>query len=330
MRHLKSYTFLFVALCTTVFTFPGCESKQPLGIYRNDKIGSDTREKIHSLNDLLVSASKEGKLTDVENIMAKDMLTNPEYKHTVEMIGNESKSGKYTLLDEYYINNAKEGHNNDLAPESKDYKLGFHSETAESYLSLILLENNGDKWLLLAGYGKYDYGWRLNTLNIGHYAINGKTAAQLLTFAKQQQQKGYLVNALNNMEWAVKCMRPVEAWQYTNEDEISNYYGKVARLAAKAYQTPIIIPIATKPHIFRIMTQTSKEGGYVPTIKYLSTINIHDIPALQKEFEGVKKSIGKVLPGIDHDNKCIIFSVYNEQPDGNKNPISYDMMYDLK
>ncbi|MBW4889781.1 hypothetical protein KXQ82_08640 [Mucilaginibacter sp. HMF5004] len=328
--NLRTPLFQLLTLLTLIFTLPGCESSQPPGIYQNDKINSSTRDKIHQLDDQLFAAAKDGKLQDIEALMAKEMLENNDYKRTADQIGNNTKSGKYTLLDEYYIHNTNPGHNDEIKPANKAYKLGYHSVTSESYLSLMLLENGDDKWLLNVAYSKLDYGWKITSLDIGHYSINGKNAPELLAFANEQYKKGYLVNAVNNMELATKCLRPSQIWEYPNEKQIGDYYSLVSAEAYQKFKFPILIPIPSKPQIFRIMTQTQKGGGYVPTVKYVTKVDVRDTVALKQEFEGVKKAIGQALPGIDHDNKLIIFSAYNERPTGNTNPFSFDMVYKLK
>jgi hypothetical protein len=320
-----------VAIAALIFTLTGCETAQPPGLYVNDKINSGLRDKIHKLDDRLFASAKENNVKhDFEDLLSKDMLDNTEYKRTVDQISNDSKDGKYTLLDEYYVNNSKPGRNNDIIAPNNAYKLGYHSPTAESYLSLMLVQNGDDQWLLLVAYSKLDYGWKVSELDFGHYSINGNNAPQMLSLAQKQYAKGYLVNAVNNMGLATKCLRPVPIWEYPNEKEIADYFGKVSGESESLFKYPIVIPTAGQPKIFRIMTQTQQGGGYVPTIKYVTKVDVRDTVALKKEFEGVKKAIGKALPCIDHDNKRIIFSAYNEVPTGNTNPFSFDMVYNLK
>jgi hypothetical protein len=329
MRFFK-HMLPVIAIAILLFTLPGCETKQPAGIYNNDKINSGLRDDIHKLNDRLIAAAKDNSLQGVEALLSQDMLSNNEYKRTTEMISNQSKSGKYTVLDEYFVNNLNPGHHDELVPADGSYKIGFQSTSAQSYLSLLLVETGGDQWLITAVYSKLDYGWRITELDFGHYSINGKNAPQMLTFAKQQYAKGYLINAFSNMELATKCLRPAPIWEYKNEKEIGEYYGKLSDEANHKFQFPIEIPIPSKPQIFRIMTQTQPGGGYVPTVKYVTKANVRDSVALKKEFQLIKTAIGKALPGIDHDNKRIIFSAYNERPKGNASPFSFDMVYDLK
>jgi hypothetical protein len=328
--NLKSYLLYTIALLSLVLILQCCETKQPAGIYNNDKINSGLRDDIHKLNDRLIAATNENSLQGVEALLSQDMLSNNEYKHTAEMISNQSKSGKYTVLDEYYINSLNPGHRDVLSPANGTYKISLQSTAAQSYLSLLLVETGGDQWLITAVYSKLDYGWRITELDFGHYSINGKNAPQMMAFAKQQYAKGYLINAYSNMELATKCLRPAPIWEYKNEKEIAEYFGKLSGEANRKFQFPIVIPIPSRPQIFRIMTQTQPGGGYVPTVKYVTKANVRDSVALKKEFELIKPAIGKVLPGIDHDNKRIIFSAYNERPSGNASPFSFDMVYDLK
>jgi len=325
--NLKTFFTRLFALCIFLTVLHGCETDQPPGVYQNDKINGGLRDELHKLDDKLFAAGKANDLPGVEALLSREMLDNPAYKRTVDMISNNSKLEGYTILDEYYVKNVKEGGTNELKPANGSYNFGLAAPAREMYVALMVPNSKVDKWLITATCSKLDYGWKITGLDISLYAINGKTAPGLLTFAKEQYAKGYVINALNNMELATKCLRPSATWTYANEKQIADYYAFVANDAYRKYQYPIIIPIPSKPQIFRIMTQTQQGGGYVPTIRYLTKVNVHDTVAVKKEFESIKTAVGKALPGIDHDNPLVIFTAYNERPSGNSNPFSFDMVY---
>ncbi|WP_295654531.1 hypothetical protein [uncultured Mucilaginibacter sp.] len=329
MRFIPTF---FTRLCALFLIAAALHSCAPdkNGIYINDKISSGKRDKFKALTDQLFAAAKSNDEPTIEGLLSREMLADPKYKRTFEMMYNESKAGKYTILDQYYIKTKASDTSYTLRPPDSLYKLPISASTRETYVALMVLEQGGDKWLATAVYGNYDYGWRLGELHFDHYAINGKTAPELYALAKADYNKGFLVDAMNNLEYATKCLRPAETWQYKQEDDIAKFYGEVSTDAYNKYNFPIIIPAPGSPAIFRIMTQTMPGGGYAPTIKYLTKIDVRDTVALKKEFEGVKKVIGKLFPGIDQDKKCIIFSAYNKRPEGNSNPLSYDMVDVLK
>jgi len=322
----------FTRLCALFFIAATLHSCSPdkNGMYMNDKIRSGKRDKFKALTDQLYAAAKSDDEPTIEGLLSAEMLATPTYKRTFEMMNNESKDGKYTMLDQYYVKTKATDTTYKLSPPDSSYKMIVSTSTPETYIALMLLDQGGDKWLATAIYGNYSYGWKLSSLHFDHYAINGKNAPQLLALAKADYAKGYLVDAMNNLEYATKCLRPSETWQYKQEDDIAKYYGDVSTEAYNKYNFPIIIPAPGSPAIFRIMTQTMPGGGYAPTIKYITKIDVRDTIALRKEFDGIKKAIGKILPGIDQDKKCIIFSAYNHRPEGNSNPLSYDMVDVLK
>jgi hypothetical protein len=335
MLSLKSSLIkLFGVLCF-VIALQSCEKDKP-GTYANDKISSGKRQDFHKLNDQLFAAFKDNKTDQVENMMSRDLLDNPAYKRTVELISNQSKSGNYTTLDEYYINNVT-----DQKPQSSydikitssgtdPYTISYRSPSQETYIALLIPKGPADQWLVSAFFDKYDYGWKLSKLEFAPYSFSGKTAPGLLKLAKQQHAKGYLVDAVNTMELATKCARPNDEWQYNNEAEIYQVYGNAMNEANAHYHFPLTIQqVPTKPQIFRVLTQTMPEGVF-PMIYYISKINVNDTTAVKKENESIKKVIGQILPGIDKDKEYLLFSAFNERPTGGKSVPSFDMVAKLQ
>ena len=79
--------------------------------------------------------------------------------------------------------------------------------------------------------------------------------------------------------------------------------------------------IPSKPKVFDIYPQL-KEGAYYTTFKYLSSINMHDSIALEKENKKVRIEVKKIFTGVGIYKKITLFQAFNEIPDGN-NPINY-------
>jgi hypothetical protein len=87
------------------------------------------------------------------------------------------------------------------------------------------------------------------------------------------------------------------------------------------------LPIKGAPthlEIIRIFTQEDKEGTF-PMIYYLTNIKLSDTTAIKKENEVIRKVIDKTIPGIDKDNKYVLYSAFNEWPTGVKTVEHFDM-----
>lgn len=304
----------------------GCDTDKP-GIYKNNDINKSEHERFQKLNVQLLDAVKANKPAEVENMMSKELLETEGNRRTLELINLHIQSGKYAMLDEFYIVNDTDyiiKPINTVAMDGTKYNLHCPLTSLESYIAFIVPQSKGDKFMLTAVYNKYDYGWRLTALNFKPYTMAGKTAPQLCLKALEEYNKGYLVDAYLTMRLANTCMQPSNLWSYPQRVGMSELDGKINNIIM-SYTYPLVMEeVPTKPKIFEVNYQTNNEGIF-PVIRYVSSIDISDTIALKKENDIVKKTIGKMFLGIDHDKKYIYFSAYDQLPKPKNKIVSFDM-----
>ncbi|WP_295770415.1 hypothetical protein [uncultured Mucilaginibacter sp.] len=295
------------------------------GTWINEKIPANKQEKFHQLNAELLKTLKANDPRQLENIMSKEFLEAPGNNRLIELCSIRMRDDKNVLLDEYYIVHP--------TPEIitlktfkydiNSYSLRYEPLTQERYISLYTLQQNADKWLLTAIFNKYKYGWKVAGLELKPYTIWGKTAPELYLQARQDYDQGYLVNATTAMELAYKCADPNSMWTYDELDDMDGFYNKVITEVHDKYKFPVVLnDVDTKPQIIKIFNQDRGEGNY-PMIYYTSKIKVTDTAALKREHEAVKKTIGKVMPGIDKNKKYLYYTVFNGMPDWNKKKIPH-------
>jgi len=174
-------------------------------------------------------------------------------------------------------------------------------------------------------YSKYKYGWRVTSIGLEQYTINGQTAPQLYQQAKAEYNQGYYTDALNTMDLATKCTSPSMYWQYSNEKEISDFYVKTIETSTAKCHFPIAVnAIPTTPLIIRVVNQSIPSGTY-PAVYYQSNINLKDTAALGKENIALRKVIERFIPGITKNKKYLLYSAFNELP----TPVKYVKSYDV-
>ena len=167
-------------------------------------------------------------------------------------------------------------------------------------------------------------GWKLNKIDIGQYAINGKNAVELYQLAKKDYAKAYWANAAIDMTLAQRCLQPSGLWQYALENKISGFIYPALQQATLKYRFPITVnQVTTKPKIFGIVPENYDDGNF-PRISYVSSINISDTLALQKENAAIRKVIGKVIPGIDQDKKYVLYAAFDMIPAKGNNARKYE------
>jgi len=319
---IKLFSFL-----TLVFLLPGCEPEKP-GLYNNDHIKSSQRNDFHDLNNQLFAGLRANNAKQLSGIMAQEFIDDNSKNRTVELIYNRIKEdSSYSILDEYYIVNDQKGAHSIKANDKgiNSFKYDYAADTREMYIVFFAPHKKANRFLITATYCKLNYGWKLVSLDLNKYTINGKTAPELYKLAKEQYGKKHLVEALNTAEEAYECLRPANGWLYPDEANVNKFYSEVMAEVNKKYNFPYTLSkVGTQPQIFRVFNQNSPDGVF-PMIYYLSDIKLSNVEALKKENAAVQKAIGAAIPGIDKDNKYIYYSVFNQMPDGSKAFDHYDI-----
>lgn len=333
MRYLNLNTLKPLFFLFAMIALQGCVEKP--GCRTNEQISKGKRDDFHAMNARVLKYLKANSMDTLNFDLSKDLIDYPGTLRQVELISNQLKTNEYSLLDEYYI--VKDTTNVDntvriVSPEKGEnaYNLSFTGPAGETYVALFLPKTGSHKYLISIEYYKYDYGWKVCSLDLGQYSINSKTAPQYYEMAKQEFAKNYLANAIFDLQMADACLRPSEIWQYPITTKIANHYGDVINKVNAMYKFPLVLEqVPTHPKIFSIMDRTINDETY-PAVFYISTIKLADTIGLRKENENIKKVISTLIPGIDKDKKVLIYSAYNEMPSVAKEVNYFDMIDTFK
>lgn len=323
------FTNLF-SLLTLIIVLQSCNNTP--GHWENDQISSGKRADFHSLNDQAIKYLKANDANQLSFLESSALSQDNNNLKTIETISNDLNAANYTLFDEYYTVNKYKDYDTikSVAAGIKNHTLVYPGEAQEMYIAFFIPKTGKDKNLITLMYAKYNYGWKIFSLDDGPYTFNGKTAPELFEKGEAQYAQKYLVDAVNTMALANSCLRPASIWQYPNESDITNLYARVTYEANKQYKFPFVIQqVPTHPRIIRIFNQ-STPGGYYPGIYYLSSVKLKDTVALKKENENIRKVIAGLIPGIDKDNKRLIYTVFNEMPNTMKSVDRFEIDQDLQ
>jgi hypothetical protein len=325
MKYL-TYSKILLPLAFIIL-IQGC-SDSP-GTWVNQQISSGKRDDFHKLNTEALQYIKADDMNNLGIIMSKELAAENYTNHTVDLISNELKANDYNLMDEYYIvrDSTKTDTVNTRSPlGARAYNLRYSNAVGSKYIALFVPKNGLSKSLISLIYNKYDYGWKISSMNVAPYIINGKTAPELFELAKQQFANNHLVSAVNTAQLATMCLQPADVWEYDQANDIGKFYGNVTSLANSKYSFPFVLTqVSTHPKIISIVNQ-SNDGGDYPEIYYISSIKVADTDAIKKENLEVRKAIGTVMPGLDKDNKYLLYSVTNKIPSTTENTPRFDMI----
>lgn len=324
-----------ILACCVALT--ACNTSQKPGIYKGDQIASGTRNKLHQLNDELLAALKTNKPEGLELLMSQGLIENPrERLTTTEEISIRMKSGDYALMSEYYMVNDPKANSatntikeRDLGINNFDLTFNKPTDANEEYVALFTAKKAAQKWLITAIYNKYNYGWKIDKLEIHPYAENGLTAPELMEQSKKEIKNGYWLDGSNTASYAVNCIRPYSNWKYVNEQEIYHYNFEALEVVKSHYKLPIMLnDIPGHPRIWRIRIERTPEGSF-PNVNILSNIKLLDTVALKAENAAIQKTIGSVMAGIDKNKKYIYYTTYNEEKKGVPVTDHYDFIQKL-
>jgi len=311
--------FLFIS---TIYLIQGCNINTS-GTWKNANIENSKRDEIKTLNDKLFNAIENNDAASLRTIMADSLIKQgANINQILEQASNRFKANSYTILDEYYIQNSTTNVNNTIPPAlsgDNDYSIYFLALNKDMYVSLLLINTLNNKALIMAVYGLYKNGWKLNILRIGQYDLFKKNAIDYYKLAKSSYDKAYLIDAYDNLNLSQQLLKPADDnFIYQKEKDINELYDKVRNDLNTKYSLPLTLEnVSTKPKIFRIYPQIVNEG-YYPMVQYLTNVNIKDTILLKQENEKVKKEVNAIFNGIDKDKKYIFYQAFNKLPDRNE------------
>jgi hypothetical protein len=298
------------------------------GTWKNHNISRDKRSEIEILNRKLINSIKFNDAVAVKSILSDSLkkIAGNEIDSLINRVSPAFTSDQFTILDEYNVHNLVSGISVSLQANLKtddDYTLTYNAMNRETYASLLLVNDPTGEVLVTVVYGNYDGNWEINILQVGQYRYYYKNAMEYYRLAKLNYEKGYFIDAADNLLIANQCLKPAnEIFMYKKEEEVKAFYDKVVKETLSRYNLPLTLEnIPSKPKVFSIYPQL-KEGGYYNTFRYLSSINMVDSIALEKENKKVRIEVKKIFTGVGIYKKITLYQAFNEMPDG-KHPIKY-------
>jgi len=321
--------FKLLALVCLVFSLQACSPPKP-GVYKDDQISSGQRSDFHELNKTALNYIKANSLKELQLMMSKEMIDNPGNEHMVELMSNRLTDNPYDIVEEYYVVSKHKAKLNDSLPASgtdvNRHSLKYDTSATETYCVFLAPKQSDNKYLISLVYAKLSYGWKITQMDLAQYTANGKTGPELVQLAKEEYDKKYLVNAVNNMSLAMKCLNPSVVWEYPDTKATGDFYSQVLDEANKKVRYPLILSqLPTRPMVLSISMQRNDTWS-APAIWYMTHISIKDTNEVKKENLQIRKALRKLLPGIDKDNKYVLYDAFNEFPTAARSVDRFEMM----
>jgi hypothetical protein len=334
MYLLKSHPVKLLAAFILLFSIQSCNQTPKPGFWRNEQIPAGKREDFHELNKTVLADMKIDDEKHLAGSLAADLIDNLPVRHLIQQISTRLQYNDYTMLDEYYVVNKWKKVDTIINKNTgvNNYNLYYEPYAQEMYFAFLVPKTGYSNYMITLIYAKLSYGWKLANLSLGPYSVNNKNAAQFYGLALKASKEQHFSNAETFMELAHACQRPSFVWRYTADSLMTTFYHQSIDDANHQFSLPVVVSdaqIKTQPRVFDIVNQKTDNGTY-PMVYYQTVVKLSDINGLKKENEALRKVIGKIIPGIDKDNDCVLFEAYNKMPNRAVSVDRYRMAWRLK
>jgi len=320
---MKKYLMI---LLFAVLGFTGCHIGTS-GTWKNDHIDPAVRDKLDVLNKKLFGVLLKGDVAGVKALMSPKLIENAGLKIDTIVLGFKNAysglSAGYEVLDEYYTKNTTTNIQNTLFSNINNvgYKINYLALNEEMYATVLATKNVTENCGVLAIYGKYDDGWKINILQVGDINIMENTGPDFYNKAVNDNMKGNLIDAVDDIVMARQLSTPFNDWfAYDNLDKMKAFYNKLLEQANEKYKMPLAITsVKSQPQIFNIAPQLITEpkiAGVYPIVRYKTNIPLEDTIALKDENTKIQSVIGATFQGIDKNKKMVLYQAFNQLPDG--------------
>jgi hypothetical protein len=326
-----------ISICTLsiLLTFFIVQLKGQIGFnkskqFKNENVPPDLKNTIVQADKKIIDAIRNDRIEALKAISNKELISVVgESKFDSLLHGMKFLLWNYDLeyKDQFYVENTAgispitifSGFSGD-----NDYTINYLTTDKKVFVSLIIPKEMVNKFLITLIYGLYGDDWKLNYIQFGQFSVFNKTAIDFYQKARDEFDKGFLIDAGCDLFYGQQCLKPAaQLMQYVKEKEFVELQKKVNSTINSTYTFPIILEqITTQPEILNILPKHDKKEWF-PLIKYFSRIPIKDTINLKIENQQIQRNIGMIFKGIDKNKKFIYYNVVNEMPDGSNKEINH-------
>ena len=324
MKTLHLNQFKTVLVCGLLFVLQSCVITP--GTWKNEQISSGKRDDFHKLNDDVLKYLKANDPKGLRIFSSKEMNERNNAR-LVDQVSNRLTDNEYSLLDEYYVVH-KYKDVDTVATKSGSvnrYNILYPYIATEMYMAYFIPKKPKNKDMISLVYAKFNYGWKIVDVRVEPYTINGKTAPELYALSRKQYDDKQYQAALNNVSLAVNCFEPGAYWEYPDRADAKKLYGRLKMEVNARYRYPLVLKqINTGPMILRVYTMHLDDGTY-PMVYYMTHFDLKDTTSVKKENLEIRKVVAKLMPGMEQNNRYILYSAFNKQPSGYVTVNHFDM-----
>lgn len=324
---MKKYAPFLLLLLLITF---GCNiGKKGPGTYHNEQIDKKLRAEIGEMNKKVYTymcSNDFDALSAMFSDTLMDAVNTGFTQKFIPQMARVMKGKNYRIFDEFYTVRAKARDTLNLISGKGDdaYNIVIFGMTPETYTSMLVSGDSLNEVMLTVIYAKIKNKWKVNLIMGEDYSLNGRNAPGLLHYARRLQKEGHIMDAVTVMGLTRNALTPGgKYFKYNIDSTIRSFTDSINAEATTKYPIPYPMPfIKTKPLVFNVHYEVYN-SVLVPQIMYLSSVSVKDTVALKQENDLIQEKIGAIFPGLDINNRSILYRAYNNQPNGENDPPYY-------
>lgn len=317
-------------LVAVMFLTESCiNGKNNDGIWQNDHIDAGVRSTMAAMNKQVYDCIGNNDYPHLSQLFSDSLKTyiNGDFEATFLPRMQKMLHGRpYRILGEFYIKTSKKDSVSSIVSGKGDDAFTFKILTPgrESYVSLLIAGDSANEVMLTLVYSNVKGAWKVSMIRGEDYSITQKNAIELYNKAIALRNSGDMIDAVNTMNVAIHCLRPAGIYlQYKLDAKMHSFNDSLITEVKAKYPLPYKMnAMQTGPQLFNIHYELFK-GELTPMIMYQTSVSVRDSVALKIENDDLHKNIPVAFPGMNKNNKYIIYRAYNEIPEGKSDPRYY-------
>lgn len=187
--------------------------------------------------------------------------------------------------------------------EIKAFSLKYASAIKETVVTTAILGDGDTRSVLIIILGKYDDDWKIDYVNIGWLALEGKDAIDWMDEAEYwiEQEDYVMAEYCSRMrDWLFKPAPGL--WFYANESELLDRMQRDDRKISYNLRALYHIDeIDTKPQI-REFTPLMVDDKIYPAITYYTKLSLFDSISIVNEISKLDLIFAKFYKNMEHDS----------------------------
>jgi hypothetical protein len=312
----KYPSFVLALLIACMGLLSGCFASNS---YQDGDIDPDIKAKIDNLNKEVVKAFENNNPKQLTALCSKPMIE--KGIGALDTIMENAKGllhqEQYKIRNQFYQRGQKNA--NVVLSTGKDhdhdYSIHYVSVNRKSFVTVGYFEDTAQTVALTTIYGNYDGEWKLNLMRVGVIKVLNMDAVDWYYKAKQLYEKGDYVDAYNKMNVCNAILQPAEdLWTYALGNEMTSLYNDLQSIVKNHYPLPMVADdLQSKPDIIAVSGKIFTDGFY-PVVSYTSKLGFRDSASMARECDSLNAHIGELFQGLDHNNKMLVYRVYQQGP----------------